>query len=74
MEHHQNLTQKQIHLVANKVNDFYYQIMNVPYNYLPMQFKNSNKIISEWKKLIKTSDFTLGKFITNFEKKLFFNV
>lgn len=43
--------------------------MNVPYNYLPMQFKNSNKIISEWKKLIKTSDFTLGKFITNFEKK-----
>ena len=43
--------------------------MNVPYNYLPMQFKNSNKIISEWKKLIKTSDFTLGKFITDFEKK-----
>ncbi len=43
--------------------------MKVPYNYLPMQFKNPNKIFSEWKKLIKTSDYTLGKFVNNFEKK-----
>ena len=43
--------------------------MNIPYNYLPMQFKNSNKIFNEWKKLIKTSDFTLGKFVDDFEKK-----
>ncbi len=43
--------------------------MKAPYNYLPMQFKNSTKIISSWKELIKTSDFTLGKFIDDFEKK-----
>ena len=43
--------------------------MKISYNYLPMQFKNPSKIINQWKKLIKTSDFTLGKFIINFEKK-----
>mgnify|MGYP001218352028 FL=1 len=43
--------------------------MKISYNYLPMQFKNPSKIISRWKELIKTSDFTLGKFIINFEKK-----
>ena len=43
--------------------------MNVPYNYLPMEFKKPNKIISDWKKLIRSSDFTLGKSVTEFEKK-----
>ena len=43
--------------------------MYVPYNYLPMEFNNNNKIINDWKKLIKSTDFTLGKFVKSFEKK-----
>ena len=43
--------------------------MIVPYNYLPFEFKNPKKIFSEWKKLIKTTDFTLGKKMIEFEKK-----
>ena len=42
--------------------------MRVPYNYLPFEFENTSKIFSEWKKLIKTTDFTLGKYVTKFEK------
>ena len=43
--------------------------MRVPYNYLPFQFKNNNKIINRWKKLIKKTDFTLGSEVKEFEKK-----
>ena len=43
--------------------------MNVPYNYLPMEFRRSNKILSHWKKLIQSTDFTLGKYMVEFEKK-----
>ena len=43
--------------------------MKVYYNYLPKQFSNNNKIFNDWKKLIKSSEFTLGSFMTNFEKK-----
>ena len=43
--------------------------MKVNYNYLPQEFKKPNNIIKDWKKLIKSSDFTLGKFIQKFEKK-----
>ena len=43
--------------------------MKVPYNYLPFEFAKSKKIFSNWKKLIKSSDFTLGKYIKEFEKK-----
>jgi dTDP-3-amino-2,3,6-trideoxy-4-keto-D-glucose/dTDP-3-amino-3,4,6-trideoxy-alpha-D-glucose/dTDP-2,6-dideoxy-D-kanosamine transaminase len=43
--------------------------MKVPYNYLPMEFRSSDKILKNWKKLIKSSDFTLGKYILEFEKK-----
>lgn len=43
--------------------------MRVHYNYLPFEFKNNNKIFSEWKNLIKTTDFTLGHKIIEFEKK-----
>ena len=42
--------------------------MNVPYNYLPMEFRRSNKILSNWKKLIQSTDFTLGKYMVKFEK------
>ncbi len=50
--------------------------MNVFYNYLPNEFANVDKIILEWKKVIKTSDFTLGKFVNDFEIKFknFLNV
>ncbi|PPR47620.1 MAG: dTDP-3-amino-3,6-dideoxy-alpha-D-galactopyranose transaminase [Alphaproteobacteria bacterium MarineAlpha5_Bin8] len=43
--------------------------MKVPYNYLPMQFKDTKNIFNEWKKLIKSTDFTLGKYVSMFEKK-----
>ena len=39
------------------------------YNYLPLEFKNHKRIFNEWKKLIKSSDFTLGKYVNQFEKK-----
>ena len=40
----------------------------VPFNYLNYQFKNKEKYFSAWKKLIDTSEFTLGPYIENFEK------
>ena len=43
--------------------------MKVPYNYLPMEFKENGKIFNNWKKLINSTDFTLGKFVVEFEKK-----
>ena len=43
--------------------------MRVPYNYLPMEFRKNNKILSRWKKLIQSTDFTLGKDMIEFEKK-----
>ena len=43
--------------------------MKVLYNYLPMEFRRSDKIISRWRKLIKSTDFTLGKYIVEFEEK-----
>ena len=43
--------------------------MKVPFNYLPMQFKNTKEIFKNWKKLIQSSDFTLGRKMIEFEKK-----
>ena len=43
--------------------------MNVEYNYLPYEFENNDEIFEDWKKLIKSTDFTLGKFVSSFEKK-----
>ena len=43
--------------------------MKVPFNYLPMQFNDTSKIFASWKKLIKTSDFTFGQKMIEFEKK-----
>lgn len=45
-------------------------IIKVPYNYLPYEFSNPSKIISNWRELIKTSDFTIGHKVIEFEKKL----
>ena len=41
--------------------------MQVQYNYLPFEFKSNEKIFKEWKKLIKSTDFTLGKYVKKFE-------
>ena len=43
--------------------------MFIPYNYLPYEFDNTNIIFKEWKKLIKSTDFTLGSKMKEFEKK-----
>lgn len=43
--------------------------MKVAYNYLDKEFENTKKIFIEWKKLIKSTDFTLGKKMIEFEKK-----
>jgi len=43
--------------------------MKVPYNYLPMQFSSPEAIIADWKKLIESTEFTLGPFVENFEKE-----
>ncbi len=41
---------------------------SAPYNYLPYEFKDNKKIFSDWKKLIKSTDFTIGKYVAEFEK------
>lgn len=43
--------------------------MKVYYNYLPDEFRNVDNIINDWKLLIKSSDFTLGKYVEKFERK-----
>ena len=42
--------------------------MNVNYNYLKQEFSKPDNIINEWKKLIKSTDYTLGKYVNRFEK------
>ena len=39
----------------------------VPYNYLPYEFKDTKHIFNKWKSLIKSTDFTLGKYVNIFE-------
>lgn len=41
----------------------------VPYNYLPDQFRPDHPVIEEWKRLIASSEFTLGPWVEAFEKK-----
>lgn len=43
--------------------------MRVEYNYLKYEFKNTKKIFSEWSKLIKSTEFTLGSYVDKFEEK-----
>ena len=47
--------------------------MKVPYNYLPYEFQNPNLIFNKWRKLIKSTQFTLGPYIEKFEKQ-FLNI
>jgi dTDP-3-amino-2,3,6-trideoxy-4-keto-D-glucose/dTDP-3-amino-3,4,6-trideoxy-alpha-D-glucose/dTDP-2,6-dideoxy-D-kanosamine transaminase len=43
--------------------------MKVPYNYLPMQFSDTEEIFSEWKELINSTEFTLGPYVEKFENE-----
>lgn len=43
--------------------------MKVPFNYLKQQFSNNAIYINKWKKLIKSSNFTLGEIVESFEKQ-----
>ena len=43
--------------------------MKIPFNYLPQQFKKINPIITQWKQLVKSSEFTLGPYVEKFEKE-----
>lgn len=42
--------------------------MKIKFNYLKSDFKAYSKIITKWKLLIKSSDFTLGKYVDKVEK------
>ena len=42
--------------------------IKVPFNYLQYQFKNKQKYFKEWKKLINSTEFTLGSYVERFEK------
>lgn len=42
----------------------------IKHNYLSEQFKNSTKIFSDIKQLVKEGDFTLGKNVEKFEKNI----
>ena len=43
--------------------------MKVEYNYLPYEFEDNEEIFKDWKELIKSTDFTLGRYVSMFEKK-----
>lgn len=43
--------------------------MKVPFNYLNQQFRDDSIYINKWKKLIKSSNFTLGEIVDSFEKQ-----
>jgi aminotransferase EvaB len=43
--------------------------MKVEYNYLPQEFADVEAVITDWRALIKTTDFTLGAYVDAFETK-----
>ncbi len=43
--------------------------MKIKYNYLPQEFSDFGDIFRRWEELIKSTEFTLGKFVIEFEKK-----
>ena len=47
------------------------QINESSFNYLPFQFKDTSKYFNAWKKLIKSSEFTLGPYVKKFRKITF---
>ena len=53
-------SEKNIIVINNKYNPEWGQ---VPFNYLPMEFKDNEIIFNHWRELIKSSEFTLGPYI-----------
>ncbi len=45
--------------------------MKVRYSYLKQQFSNCDDLWDELKKFVSTGDFTLGKPLEDFERKLY---
>jgi dTDP-4-amino-4,6-dideoxygalactose transaminase len=43
--------------------------MRVPYNYLPAQFADPEGYFSDWRELIRSTEFTLGPYVEAFERK-----
>ena len=43
--------------------------MKIKFSYLKEEFQNYKPYFANWKKLIKSSDFTLGYFVEKFEKE-----
>ena len=43
--------------------------MDIKYNYLPKEFSDPDQIFSNWRKLVNSTEFTLGTFVLEFEKK-----
>ncbi len=43
--------------------------MQIPYNYLPLQFADPEPFIEDWRELIKSTQFTIGPYVEAFEKK-----
>jgi len=43
--------------------------MNIKHNYLSEQFKNSKKIFNLINDTVKFNDFTLGRYVDDFERK-----
>lgn len=41
----------------------------VPYNYLPEQFRSHETFFELWKPVLESGDFTLGTYVEHFEKK-----
>mgnify|MGYP001374009596 FL=1 len=42
----------------------------IKHNYLEKQFRNSEKIFSDIKKLVKKGDYTLGTYVSEFENNI----
>jgi aminotransferase EvaB len=43
--------------------------MRVPYNYLPFQFADPDTFVADWRDVVRSSEFTLGPFVSSFERK-----
>ena len=48
--------------------------MKIPFNYLPYQFKENKIYFKEWKKLIRSCEFTLGPYVEKFEHEFLGNL
>ena len=44
--------------------------MDIKYNYLPKEFSDPDQIFSNWRKLVNSTEFTLGTFVLEFELRI----